>query len=57
MDKMYLARNIADCERRIEGLEPRLKNAKDSGEDAKWLKSEIDGYKETLKKLSNAEPD
>jgi len=57
VDKRYLQRNIADCERRIEGLEPRLQNAKASGEDAKWLKSEIDGYKETLKKLSDAEPD
>ncbi len=57
MDQAYRERNIEDCERRIESLELRLKKAKDSGEDADWLKNELGGYKATLKELVKSDSD
>ena len=57
MDAAYKKRNVEDCERKIENCERRLKNAKTSGEDVKWLNSERDGFKATLKKLNKTDSD
>ena len=60
MNKAYLDKNIADCERRIDSLELRVKaavRAEGAGEDVDWLNDEIDGYREKLEELSQTEPD
>lgn len=55
MDKAYIAKNVAHCENRIESFEARVKNAKETGEDVDWLKSEIDGYKKLIKELAQSD--
>ncbi len=57
MDQAYLDKNAAHCKKRIESFEARIKNAKVTGEDVDWLKSELDGYKAMLKKFAKPDSD
>ena len=57
MDAQYRERNIKDCEQKIKNCERRLENVETSGEDANWLKSERDGFKATLKRLTPTDSD
>jgi len=57
MDQAYKERNMKDCELKIDNCERRLKFVKYSNEDADWLQSELDGFKATLKKLTETEID
>lgn len=57
MDQAYIDKNVAHCKKLIDSFEARIKNAEATGEDVDWLKNERDGYKATLKELSQTEPD
>ena len=56
MDQAYIDKNIADCEKRIESLKARIKNAKATGEDVDDLKQQRDGYADRIAELSSEAP-
>jgi len=55
MDVGYITRNVANCERKIEQLTARIKNAAATDEDVDWLKAELSGYKAKLKELTKSD--
>jgi hypothetical protein len=54
VDKAYIKKNVADCDRRIKSLARRVGNAKNTGEDVKELRQQIAGYADTRERLLKA---